>query len=260
MNKLIRFLDRNSVTKSAKLPLIHTTAAHNIENIVDTQNIQASLCDVYKTDRLNYFFVGRPAYKGYSGSETAQYWELPCCFIFDFDVVENPKRIYPFDSGAFANTKYPHYINCLKREQFEISGLDGAVSKLIGAFFGNTRSYFKMESKDRIDFEREFSLTAFDAEIKALHRLSKHDSTKGFDDRRFTIEMQKEGDLNLTVHRPLAVIAPAIYFDDPVFRNHVQNVWGAQPIGYKTHQLSINAYYGEIYTHVEYFLEQMGVI
>ena len=260
MNKLSRFLDRNSVSGNGRLPLIHSTASHNIENIVDSHNIKASLCDVYTEDHLNYFFVGRPAYKGYIGSESAQYWELPCCFIFDFDIVKDPKRIFPFDSGAFANKKYPHYINCLKPEQFEVSAVDGAVSKLIGAFFGDTRSYFKMRSKDKIDFEREFSLTAFDAEIKALHTLSKHESSKGFDDRRFTIEMQKEGDLDLKVHRPLAVIAPAIYFDNPEFRNHVENVWCAQPIGYRTHQLSIAAYYSEIYSLVECYLEEMGIL
>lgn len=260
MNKLSRFLDRNSVTGSGRLPLIHSTASHNIESIVDADNIKTSICDVYTTDRLNYFSVGRPAYKGYTGTETAHYWELPGCFIFDFDVVKDLKRIFPFDSGAFANKKYPHYINCLSPDQFEVSGIDDAVSKLIGAFFGDTRSYFKMESKDRVDFEREFSKSVFDAEIKALHRLSKHDSTRGFDDRRFTIELQREGDLSLSIHKPLAVIAPAIYFKNPGFRDYVQNIWGAQPIGYRTRQLSVSAYYSEIYSQVEYYLERMGIL
>ena len=64
---------------------------------------------------------------------------------------------------------------------FEASPAPEAVSRIIGAFFGNAASYFTLKSKDREKFESEFRLGVFDAELKALHRLSLEKSPSSFD-------------------------------------------------------------------------------
>ena len=145
-------------------------------------------------------------------------------------------------------------------DAFELAQVHGGVSKLIGAYFGTVSSYFNLQSKSKSVFETEHAFRVFDEELKALHKLSLEDQASTFDDRRFTIEIQSDADIDLTVSRPLAVIAPTIYFDDNDFRNHVTNIWHAQPIGYNLYPLNANAYYSQIYALVEAFYKDIGLL
>lgn len=168
----------------------------------------------------------------------AQHWELPCCFIFDFSVVKDIKRVYPFDSGAFQDGLYPSYIKHMPIGHFEAGAATNAPSKIIGAFFGDSKSYFKLRAKSDEAFNADFSPKVFDAELMALHRLSQEKSAARFDDRRFTIEVQSTTDLDLKINSPLAVIAPSPYFEDTAFLSHVENVWKSVPMPYPMFTLS----------------------
>jgi hypothetical protein len=249
------FLLRNAVKPANSLPLLHSTRAYHLRAIKTDNKLIATKCAFFKPDKLNYFFVGRPAYKYSSDDSEAERWELPCCFIFDFATVKNVKRIFPFDSGAYKKKLYPSFINGMPIEHFEASAAPDAAQRIIGAFFGDTKSYFHLNAKDKKPFMAEFSPGAFDAELEALHRLSIEKSPATFDDRRFTIEVQTTNDLDLTVDKPLAVVAPAPYFDDADFLNHVENVWKAQPIPYSMYRLSVREFYSDIYRLVDLFLQ-----
>ncbi len=205
---------RTSVTQGGALPLIHTTTSYHLKKFQETNKLIATECDVFKPDRLSYFFVGRPAYK-YQG--------------------DGP-------------------------ENFEVNSAPHAASRIIGAFFGDTRSYFHLKGKDGSTFEKEFHLEVFDAELKALHRLANEKLPASFDDRRFTIEMQSSNDVDLTVTNPLAVIVPLPYFDNQNFLGHVQSTWKAVPIGYPMYTLSVSGYYYAIYERVEAFFKSRGIL
>ena len=251
---------RTSVTQGGALPLIHTTTSYHLKKFQETNKLIATECDVFKPDRLSYFFVGRPAYKYQGDGPEAEYWELPCCFVFEFEAVTNITRVFPFDSGAFANRRYPSYINRMDLSNFEVNSAPHAASRIIGAFFGDTRSYFHLKGKDGSTFEKEFHLEVFDAELKALHRLANEKLPASFDDRRFTIEMQSSNDVDLTVTNPLAVIVPLPYFDNQNFLGHVQSTWKAVPIGYPMYTLSVSGYYYAIYERVEAFFKSRGIL
>src|SRR5262245_47796221 len=120
---------------------------------MQTNKIMTSQCDVFAKEDLSYFFVGRPAYKYRSDGSEAANWQLPCCFIFEFGSLTDIRRIFPFDSGAFATKRYPPYITEMDLENFEASAAPDAVSRIIGAFFGNVASYFKLACKDKRQFE-----------------------------------------------------------------------------------------------------------
>jgi hypothetical protein len=248
------------VSPAGSLPILHTTQAYHLKGISDTNKILSKPCDVFTGENLSYFFVGRPAYKYQSDGSEAEYWELPCCFVFEFGAVRDVKRIFPFDSGAFAKKRYPRYINEMDLNYFEASAAPDAVSRIIGAFFGEPASYFELRSKDRGKFESEFGLRVFDAELKALHRLSRERSPTSFDDRRFSIEIQSSNGLDLKVINPLAVIAPLIYFDDPGFRYKVETDWKCMPIGYPVFTLSSDKYYYAIYERVAEFFRSRGYL
>jgi hypothetical protein len=260
MSTFSDFLLRRTVKPDGVLPLAHTTRAYHLKKIKETDKIVPRRCDVFTTEDLSYFFVGRPAYKYESDGSEAEYWELPCCFIFEFSSVRNVRRIFPFDSGAFTKGRYPPYIKKMDLNIFEASAAPNAVSRIIGAFFGDAASYFSFNSKDRKKFESEFGLDVFDAELRALHRLSLEKSPASFDDRRFSIEVQTPDPLDLTVIHPLAVIAPHMYYEKRDFRRHVETKWACLPIGYPVYSLSSDGFYYAVYERVETFFKSKGYL
>lgn len=253
------FLLRNSVVPAPTLPLVHSTKSYNLRAILEADSIQPQECDIFLQEKLNYFFVGRPSYKYSTTSTSADEWELPCCFIFASDVVKNPKRTFPFDSGAFSTKRFPDYIGMMPRCEFEVSGL-GAPERIIGSFFGSAQDYFMLKSKSPNVFEQEFSLSPFDAEAKAILRLAGEKTIPDFDDRRFAIEVQSEDPVQFSTNKPLAVVLPEQYLDIDSVRTTIQDDWGAEPLGYPMFSLSVAAYHAIIYKEVHSFYKRNGFL
>jgi hypothetical protein len=254
------FLLRNNVRAAEALPLVHSTPALHLRDIRQSQRLVAAPCDVFGGERLNYFFVGRPAYKYRADAGETPYWELPCCFIFDFMMMRPFTRVFPFDSGAFHRRLYPTYIESFDMAEFDVANIPDAPERIVGAFFGDARAYFGLRPKTEGEFNQQFSLGAFDYEVKALHRLAFERTATSFDDRRLTIEVQTNSDVDMTINRPLAVIAPSVFYDDQGFADHVTDVWNAQPLSYPIYPLNVSAYYAAIYERVHAFYLQVGLI
>ncbi|HZQ12452.1 MAG TPA: hypothetical protein VFB31_06550 [Pseudolabrys sp.] len=260
MSKLGDFLMRNSAVVGKPLPLIHTCQSYNLEGILSTGRIRTHYCDVFR-ENLNYFFVGRPAYKKEFGEEAAE-WELPTCFIFQYDI-SDAKRIYPFDTGAFDKKLFPSFIQMMDRDQYELSKLADGPQRLIGTFFGTPASYFRLKTVDEDYFSTNYSLGVFDAEVRALHRLilktnKKPDATtdyKRIDDRRFTVEVQFDKDRQLQKKDILAAILPEPYFLDPRVTSYFKKL-GAKLISYQIHPLNPDLYYGIIYEKIYDFFRR----
>lgn len=257
---LAEFLMKNSVFDGGDLPLIHSTKAFHLRSLQQTNTLFASDCDVFVGEKLNYFFVGRPAYKTDTEEAESAYWEYPCCFIFEFAAIGDVRRIFPFDSGAFDRKLYPSYMSMMKPEAFEVGAVAQAPGRIIGAFFGSPGRYFEMKPVGEDAFNAEHLLKPMDMEVRALHRLSLERSSTKFDDRRLTIEVQSSSDLDLTVTRPLAVIAPSEFYEDEAFRAHVETVWKAAPISYPISALNVGAAYGQIYDKVREFYKARGLL
>jgi hypothetical protein len=246
------FLKRNSIVPSGTLPLVHTTAAYRLDSILESGSIIPTQCDVFRTP-LTYFFVGRPAYKLHGSDAEAEYWELPACFIFEYSLVPSPEKVFPFDSGAFHQGRMPSYINMMDRDQFDVHSVPEAPTKIIGAYFPNLASYMKGKAKDTVGFQNEFTLGVFEAEAKAVHRLSLEKNNTHVDDRRLSVEIATSETFELSKNKPLAVVAPDEYFADPNFLSKVSGEWGAMPIAYPISSLSVDHYYASIYERIETF-------
>lgn len=253
------FIARNSVMPSIAMPLVHTTAAYFVDEIRQSDALTPQKCDVFGTP-LTYFFVGRPAYKVRESDGEAEVWELPCCFIFEYDVVPSPKRVFPFDSGAFAKGRMPSYVKMMEMEDFEVSATPQAPLKIVGAYFPDTAGYLHGKPHELSSFQRAFTLGPFDAQISAVHRLALEKHSKDVDDRRLSVEVQTDQIIDLKVNKPIAVVAPAPYFDDIEFSDHVTKVWGARPIAYSISSLSSVNYYGAIYERVFDFYKELGLL
>lgn len=262
MPSLAEFLMRNSVAPASPLPLVQTVSAYRlIKSIRQGDAINAVECDVFTGERLNYFFVGRPAYKVENSDAQAANWELPCCFIFEYGAIGGIKRIFPFDSGAHHGKRYPNYISMMDMLEFEVGKVPDAPARIIGAYFGTAKAYFSLKPKGEDGFTAEFDLGALDAEIMAVHRLASdiRDANQ-FDDRRLTIEVQSDEHVDLTVTKPLALILPSIYLDNTEVREAIETRWGAEAITYSINPLSLKSYYSTIYQKVLDFYQSRGLL
>jgi hypothetical protein len=259
MGALADFLSRNAVSAAATLPLVHTKRAYALRRIIEDNEIAVDDCDVFHED-LNYFFMGRPVYKFSSKDEQAAYWELPVCFIFEYATIPNVKRVYPFDTGAHHLGLYPDYVQIIKKEEFDVSTVAEAPGKIIGAFFGDARSYLDLSAVDERQFEKEHQLGALDAEVRAIHRLAQSPAPSTFDDRRLTIELQSTSSVDLKVVKPIAVVLPQIYMDTPAVRDTIVNEWSAEPLTYRLNPLSVAMHYGQVYDRVLSLYEARGYL
>lgn len=255
MGSLYDFLQRNQILRGSQLPLVHSTEAYLIKKYIRSGAIKTSPCSVFKGENLSYFFVGRPAFKRELGL-AAEYWELPMCVIMEFSSVR-PKRVFPFDSGAFAKKLYPSFINMMQMEEFEVSYDPQATEKIIGTFFSNNRNYYNLKSRPKGQFEASFEVEVLDEEVKALHKLieTKSDS---FDDRRFAIELQSENDVHLNSGSVMAVILPESYIESQIVFNYVTNDLSAKILTYPIHSLKKEYHYYAIYQLVYTFLSEEG--
>jgi hypothetical protein len=253
------FLRRRKIDAIAtKLPLVHVTRAINLKKFIKDNEIRPSKCDVFGDD-LSYFFLGRPAYKLTGTANSAAYWELPACFVFDGGAVPYVDRVFPFDSGAHHFGKLPSFVQAINLAEFEVVGMPNAPEKIIRLFFGSDREYFHLQPKDRQRFEAEFSLGVFDEEIRALHALASITESIT-DDRRFCVEIQSRATVSMLDGHLMAVICPAVYFDDREFRTHVENVWHAEAISYNLYPLNLSNYVSQIYQRVDEFYRQRGIL
>jgi hypothetical protein len=75
-----------------------------------------------------------------------------------------------------------------------------------------------------------------------------------------TVELQTSEAIDLQVTRPIAVVAPAPYLEDPGFRHQVVDIWNAKPIAYPISTLNTNAYYSAIYERVQALYEELGLL
>jgi hypothetical protein len=223
------------------------------------QLIKAAYCEIFKED-LNYFFVGRPAYKHKFTDTIAAYWELPVCFIMNFHIIPSAKRIFPFDTGAFHAKRYPSFFQITDQNEFEVPYFPDAPERIMGAFFGSAEDYFYLNPKSERDFEQEFHLKVFDEEIRALHMLASLKTGDGFDDRRLCIEVQSSSNISLDDGNLQAVICPSIYLDDKKLIETIEGTWNAQPIPYPIHSLNYGNYIGLIYERVEQFYIKRGLL
>jgi hypothetical protein len=137
LSKLGDFLTRNSAITAKALPLVHTCHSYNLAGIISDSKIKTHYCDVFH-EQLNYFFVGRPAYKKDLSEEAAD-WELPTVFIFSYNIVD-AKRLYPFDTGALNKKMLPSFIQMMNRDSFDVADVPNAPDGLLAHFLATRQT------------------------------------------------------------------------------------------------------------------------
>ncbi|WP_143748355.1 hypothetical protein [Mesorhizobium carmichaelinearum] len=251
---LERFLERNSINSARPLPIVHTTDAYITRKSIETGKLSISPCDRFEGENLLYFFVGRAAYKK-NLPEEVEYWELPSCLVFDFQV-KNAKRLYPFDSGAFKTKRYPNYVSMMDLDDFSMAPTSNNVERAIGAFFQSNLNYYRLAARRRADFEYDHDVGVLDEEIKALYKLIE-DKSRRMDDRRFSIELQFEESFMFSDRKPLLIIIPETYLKNQKYVDKIYRT-GETIETYPVYPLRKDYYYYAIYEKLDSFYRESG--
>lgn len=247
----------NRAEKADVLPLVHTAPAYFIQKILETGRIEPRPCDVYLGESLSYFFVGRPAYK--SIGRDNMHWELPSCLIIDFEVA-SPKRMYPFDSGAFKKGLVPKYATMMDIEDFNLKAVPDAPSKYIGTFFGGSLNYFMQTPRDKDQLMKKHGILPTEASLNALISLISGERIKNeLDERRSAIELQSDKPIEIKKGAIKAVILPMDYLADKAFIKEIEKQ-GIQVITYRKFPLNSDAFYFALYEKCLAFYESNGLV
>lgn len=200
----MEWVDRHS-GEEANLPLTHITKGIVAHDIIKAGRIEPKDCDVFRVP-LPYFFYGRPAYRYSAGSSIKLEASCPFCFIFDGKLLARAKRIYPFDTGAFAARMYNHILDeDLDVADFSLGTDPERPEKLISASFLTRRGYVKGDRNE----VRNPSLAAkpYELEARSYLELLRSAGRNEPDDRIGTIEVQF-GDPVPLAGSLLAVVVP----------------------------------------------------
>ena len=200
---------RTGTASAETLPLTHITDAYMFRQIMEVEALAPSGCPVFEEELL-YLFYGRPAYRA-ADEETSNgidaYW--PICFVMmPSDVT--PKRVYPFDSGAFHHKRYAEFMyHRMIKEDFELESDPSMPGRLVSLFWSDIQGYFENKGP------RDFVPGPFEFEDKAYYELIRHKGRGPFDERGSTIEIQIDHEIPIKGNT-LAVILPYEFATDAI--------------------------------------------
>lgn len=201
------FLETSNLAIADDPPWVHSACSGNIWDFVNSGKILALPCSVFRPEKLCYFFVGRPAYKRDDILNPGD-WELPMAFVMKFPTPPKIKRIFPFDSGAFSDRRFPSYITMFKLDRFDISGDNRNIGRLISLIYRTPEQYFYRRPAGYEDLKQEHDLLPRHREILAVSRLAAENAAVKMDDRAAAIEISVDEDVPITVDNLLGIVLP----------------------------------------------------
>ena len=112
----------------------HTTHAYRFRSMVECGECRLQLCPVFAEDLL-YFFYGRPAYR-VTEEPMSKSSALPVVLLFDPQIVDSGKRLFPFDTGAFHANRLDNWMDPeMKLPHFEMECGSDAVLRFVAALY-----------------------------------------------------------------------------------------------------------------------------
>jgi hypothetical protein len=204
MGRFWNFVRSSAAPCEGKLPLVHSTDLYCFRDIRQSGKLEPTKCDVYREERLLYFFYGRPSYRPHlrKGTVTASAF-LPICLVMSRTIINKAVRMMPFDTGAFERKMmHPPMHDAMRKEEFELDTASDAPTKTINVFYGNESNYYNAKAKPQIQGCDHLE----DLEIDCYFRLLHHRANTEPDDRVSAIEVQIGSPIGLTGHVHAAIL------------------------------------------------------
>lgn len=214
------FVDSHEPTEPI-LPLTHVTTMFGFRTIMTGMTLEPKECRVFN-ENLLYLFYGRPSYRATQVAGSELNWNLPIGFILNPDAVSTIKRIFPFDSGAFANGLYGETFHAeSEMSSFRLTPKIISTARYTSAFYSGNAHYYRGKSDINLD------LGNFDFELQGLSYLSKRpgmqtpNGKSTADERASTVEIQTAESLTIK-DTLMALIVPESLMADTAFMDAIE--------------------------------------
>lgn len=241
------------------LPVLHATTAYRFAEMMPTDEIVPYYCQNFKSD-IVYLFYGRPAYKSPDGVNSDLEFNWPVVFVFDPMKVPKILKVFPFDTGAFANGLYREFFHKdSKLADFQLMGDICNAATLANIFYSNPERYLAGHSDRNLDIgPMEFEMQG----LQSLNRVPSHFEREGEtrrDERSTTIELQVGEKIRLK-DGLLCLILPQKYMSLPEVVASA-NRWNPLYLKFyePIHNLTRDSISGEIYRIVREVYRDMGI-
>ncbi|WP_232631049.1 hypothetical protein [Methylobacterium sp. Leaf118] len=254
---LKEFLEASNLEVAKEPPWVHSASAGRIWDFVNAGKIIAFPCNVFTGENLCYFFVGRPAYKRDDITNPGD-WELPMAFVMRFPKPPKIKRIFPFDSGAFANKRFPTYITMFKINRFDISGDQRNIGRLISLVYRTPTQYFERRPSGHEEIKREHDLLPRHQEILAVSKLALENASHQMDDRAAAIEVSVEEDITLLQEHLVGIVMPEEYEREKELWAHLKSLTPNLET-YRILPSSLHGYYARVSDCVDRIYKKAGI-
>lgn len=238
-----------------QLPLVHTCDVFGFQDILKKKELTPTPCDVFEGETLVYLFYGRPAYRPASTKKaTSLLAFMPVSIVLDPEVITDPKRIAPFDTGAFDTKLFAKHMHPkMSLDKFLLEPFMDMPARLVSKFFESNRAYFHAKPAS-------IDITATELEAVSYYSLINDSSVATYDDRASAIEIQTERPLTLTEENVLLVVLPAVCMDTRKYADVILTEWGAKIRTYSIQRRNPSEYMSQIcegvadyYTKERYF-------
>ena len=242
---LMTFLEATPLRNPDIPLLLHSARARSFLKILSSLKIDPEPCDVFVRDSLSYFFIGRPAYK-FCECPSSDYWLMPIVFILETPNIF-PKRIFPFDSGAFAQGLFGTTHDDFSLDDYLVTSDNlNPVRKIIDVFFGDNDQYLSFKPKAVDQLTMEFNLKSTDFIIKSLAALYAKGTTNDFDDRVGCIEIQYDQPIEINSILKGIVLPEDWILQSTEIEDALQSL-GCLVETYPVYPISRSNYYSKIY-------------
>ncbi|MFM5570895.1 hypothetical protein ACET8Q_09720 [Aeromonas veronii] len=237
------------------MPLVHVCDCHRFRSILLSDAIIPTECPVFH-EKLAYFFYGRPSYRiksnGFSSNTPSLF---PVCFILNSAYINDIKRIFPFDTGAFAAglyTKFVHSTATLNDYIFEPTY--DFIRRYVEMFYSSNRNYFNGQATIE---KKHIPAMAF--ELHSLHQMITSTSQEEVDDRCYTVEIQTFHNVDISTGAVMAMVLPVTIMDDPIVSSYLYEN-DIEPITYETSRCAPSDLTPLIIDKVRSYYQNEGVI
>jgi hypothetical protein len=249
---LLEFLEGEAPARRG-MSLMHCTPVlHGVQALAQGA-LRMRPCSNYEDRPMVYLFYGRPAFKPMAAMPPGMIHEhLPMCLVLDGSLLGRAVRVVPFDSGGFA--RYQPLVSPLTRDRFELQPRNDVARRIVAAFFETNANYFH-----QMPTRQELDISLLHPEARAIARLAHDRALADDDDRRTTIEIQLEEDIQI-IPALKAIVGPPLLFDEPVVADAL-TASGATPLTYDTFGRQKPSFYSsQLYVQVKGLLRRRGML
>ena len=251
---------KSAVLSFPSLPLFHTCEGYDFRGIVESKQLHTTPCKVFNGENLLYLFYGRPSYrvedisKGDKRKATKLPFFFPVCIMVKPDSVPTPKRIAPFDTGAFKGKLFAEYMHPrMDCNDFLLDPTLDMPNRLVSRYYASNQSYFNGEPL-------KIEIPPIEFEAISYYNLINSNASAPYDDRNATVEIQSESNLVLDPDTVVLIVMPTSYWQDPEFGKAIRTAWHAEVRTYSIVRAHPNEYTQVIYREVEEYLKEKNYL